>query len=83
LTAGGNDLKLTDNIVAIKNAAQAGGIVVGGKSIDNKTVRKIPLAVHRQSLTGTAEVAAKSWLLAVLVGDTGGTKRANLESCVH
>ena len=76
LSARRHDLELVHRVDAVGNPAQRRRIVVGGQAVDDEVVREVALAAHRQRHAGTAEVSAKSCVLATLVGDTPGTSSA-------
>jgi hypothetical protein len=52
LAARRHHLKFVHRIETIEDAAQAGGIVVRREAIDQKIIRKIALASHRDPLSG-------------------------------
>src|SRR5581483_1620693 len=52
LAAGGHHLELVHGVEAVEDAAESGGIVVGGQAVNDEAVREITLACYRDSLAG-------------------------------
>ena len=50
VSAGGDHLELLHHVESIKDAAQAGGIIIGRQTIDDEVVGEVALAAHRDPL---------------------------------
>ena len=52
LAAGGDDLKFADDVETVEDAAEAGGVVVGGEAVDDEAVGEVALAADGDALAG-------------------------------
>ena len=79
LAARGDHLKFLHHVEAVEDAAQSGGIVVGGKAIHDEVVGEIALAADRDSLAGHGGGFGEELVAGGVGGRDAGNQQREIE----